>query len=128
MTPFVGAGSDHASFLFYAGVPVMDIMFVEDEKVYPGMSGYPAYHTGFETLDLVERIYDPEYKVFRACAQLNLRLALQLAESPVLPLRMTTYAEVTRHLYRSLMLEESLFVGRPFFLPRFGKNWDKGKI
>ena len=29
VSPFVGAGSDHASFLFYAGVPVMDIMFVE---------------------------------------------------------------------------------------------------
>ena len=29
VSPFVGAGSDHASFLFYAGVPVMDIFFVE---------------------------------------------------------------------------------------------------
>jgi hypothetical protein len=29
VTPFVGAGSDHASFLFYAGIPVMDITFVE---------------------------------------------------------------------------------------------------
>ena len=29
VSPFVGAGSDHASFLFYAGIPVMDIMFVE---------------------------------------------------------------------------------------------------
>jgi len=92
--PFVGAGSDHASFLFYAGVPVMDIMFVEDEKLYPGMSGYPGYHTGFETFDLVDRIYDPEFKVFRACAQLNLRLSLQLAESPLLPLKMEPYAKV----------------------------------
>ena len=59
----------------------MDIMFVEviimtwldqlltkllsfqDEKLYPGMSGYPGYHTGFETFDLVDRIYDPEFKV-----------------------------------------------------------------
>ena len=102
MTPFVGAGSDHASFLFYAGVPVMDITFVEDEKVHPGMSGYPAYHTGFETFDLVDRIYDPDYKVFRACAQLNLRLSLQLAESPVLPLRMTPYAQVSFHLYKNV--------------------------
>lgn len=28
------------------------------------MSGYPGYHTGFETFDLVDRIYDPEFKVF----------------------------------------------------------------
>jgi len=94
VSPFVGAGSDHASFLFYAGIPVMDIMFVEDEKLYPGISGYPGYHTGFETFDLVDRIYDPEFKVFRACAQLNLRLSLQLAESTLLPLKMEPYAKV----------------------------------
>ena len=28
------------------------------------MSGYPGYHTGFETFDLVDKIYDPEFKVF----------------------------------------------------------------
>merc|ERR1712212_260558 len=94
VSPFVGAGSDHATFLFYAGIPVMDLMFVEDEKLYPGMSGYPGYHTGFETFDLVDRIYDPEFKVFRACAQLNLRLSLQLAESTLLPLKMEPYAKV----------------------------------
>ena len=37
---------------------------LRDEKLYPGMSGYPGYHTGFETFDLVDRIYDPEFKVF----------------------------------------------------------------
>ena len=77
------------------------------------MSGYPGYHTGFETFDLVDKIYDPEFKVFisfftknsslkvklaaqvfRACAQLNLRLTLQLAESPLLPLKMEPYAKV----------------------------------
>merc|ERR1712179_88827 len=58
------------------------------------MSGYPAYHTGFETFSLVDEIYDPEYKVFRACAQLNLRLGLELAESTVLPFRMENYAKV----------------------------------
>merc|ERR1711892_1382903 len=94
VSPFVGAGSDHATFLFYAGVPVMDIMFVEDEKKYPDMSGYPAYHTGFETFDLVDKIYDPEWKIFRACSQLNLRLGLELAESQKLPIRMVNYADV----------------------------------
>jgi len=92
--PFVGAGSDHASFLFYAGLPVMDIMFEEDSKRYPNMSGYPAYHTGFETFELVDRIYDPEFRVFAACAQLNLRLGLQLAESEKLPLRTENYADI----------------------------------
>ena len=44
VSPFVGAGSDHATFLFYAGVPVVDIMFMEDKKLYPNISGYPGQH------------------------------------------------------------------------------------
>ena len=42
----------------------------------------------------MERIYDPEFKTFRACAQLNLRLGLQLAEIEKLPHRMENYADV----------------------------------
>ena len=87
VSPFVGAGSDHASFIFYAGVPVMDIMFLEDSHRYPDMSGYPAYHTGFEEFDLVDLVYDPGFKIFGACAQLNLRVGLELAEVDVLPFK-----------------------------------------
>jgi hypothetical protein len=94
ISPFVGAGSDHATFLFYAGIPVVDIMFVEDKKLYPNIGLYPAYHTGFETFDLVDRIYDPEFKLFRACSQLNLRMGLELAESEKLPILMENYADV----------------------------------
>ena len=94
VSPFVGSGSDHATFLFYAGVPVLDITFIEDEKVYPHMSGYPAYHTGFETFELVDKIYDPEFKLFRACSQLNLRLGLELAEKEKLPFNIENYADV----------------------------------
>ena len=94
VSPFVGAGSDHATFLFYAGVPVMDIMFLEDKKLYPNIGGYPGYHTGFETLELVENIYDPQFTTFRACAQLNLRIGLQLAETEKLPHKMENYADV----------------------------------
>ena len=94
VSPFVGAGSDHATFLFYAGVPVMDIMFLEDRKLYPNIGSYPGYHTGFETLYLVENIYDPQFTTFRACAQLNLRLSLQLAEAEKLPHKMENYADV----------------------------------
>jgi len=94
VSPFVGAGSDHATFIFYAGVPVMDIMFMEDRKLYPNIGGYPAYHTGFETFDLVDTLYDHNFTIFRACAQLNLRLGLELAEVDKLPLKMTNYATI----------------------------------
>ena len=94
VSPFVGSGSDHATFIFYAGVPVLDIMFMADRKKYPDIGGYPAYHTGFETFDLVDTVYDPEFKIFRACSQLNLRVGLELAEVSKLPLKMIHYAEL----------------------------------
>jgi len=96
VSPFVGSGSDHASFIFYAGIPVLDIMFLEDKKLYPDIGGYPAYHTGFETLDLVENLYDANFTIFRACAQLNLRLGLQLAESELLPFKISNYADIMK--------------------------------
>ena len=94
VSPFVGSGSDHASFIFYAGIPVLDIMFQEDRKRYPDIGGYPAYHTGFETFDLVDKVYDANFTIFGACAQLNLRIGLELAEAELLPLKMEPYATV----------------------------------
>ena len=94
VSPFVGSGSDHASFIFYAGVPVLDIMFQEDRKRYPNIGGYPAYHTGFETFDLVDKVYDANFTIFGACAQLNLRVGLELAETELLPFKMEHYATV----------------------------------
>ena len=54
-------------------VHVHEISHLQDKKLYPDIGGYPAYHTGFETLDLVENLYDANFTIFRACAQLNLR-------------------------------------------------------
>jgi len=89
-----GAGSDHASFIYLTGVPVLDIFFGPDLKKFPSLGGgYPAYHTGFETFKLVDDIYDPDFVMFRACAQLNLRLGLELADAEVLPLQLEGYAD-----------------------------------
>ena len=49
--PFVGAGSDHASFLFYAGLPVMDIMFEEDSKA-PAISMFGTLRFVFASISL----------------------------------------------------------------------------
>jgi len=89
-----GAGSDHATFIYLTGVPVLDIYFGPDHKKFPTMQGYPAYHTGYETFDLVDKIYDPEFLMFRACAQLNLRLSIEMADSDMIPLELETYADV----------------------------------
>ena len=45
----VGSGSDHGTFIFVLGVPVIDLGYDVDAQLYPGLRDkqYPAYHTGY---------------------------------------------------------------------------------
>jgi len=45
---FLASGSDHGNFIFILGVPIIDLAFDFDKRVYPGLEykTYPAYHTG----------------------------------------------------------------------------------
>ena len=42
--------------MFLAGVPTVDIGLADDPKLYPTLdeTGYPTYHTGFETIRMME--------------------------------------------------------------------------
>ena len=81
----LGSGTDHASFAYYAGVPSTYQKFKIDKLQYPGVSGYPTYHTGFETFYLVDKIIDPGFITSRASTQISLHVILQLSESPIIP-------------------------------------------
>ena len=56
-----------------------------DKKKFPNITGYPAYHTGIETFFLMDKIVDPGFKTLRSCAQITLHMALQLAETSIIP-------------------------------------------
>ena len=70
----LGSGSDHAPFAFTAGVPALYYGFYVDKQKYPGLSGYPTYHTGFETFFLMEQLLDPGFRLARTCTQLALHM------------------------------------------------------
>jgi len=89
----LGSGSDHAYFSFYAGVPALYYSFAIDRVKFKDTSGYPAYHTGFETFGLVDKIIDPDYRIHRSCSQLMSTMSLNLLESSLLPLNPTHIAE-----------------------------------
>ena len=95
----LGSGTDHASFAFYAGVPATYQKFKIDKLKYPGVSGYPTYHTGFETFHLVDKIIDPGFVASRASTQISLHIILQLSESPVIPYSLQ---DMTRVLEKEL--------------------------
>lgn len=59
-------------------------------------SSYPVYHTVYETFEIVERFYDPDFKRLRAVAQVRGGLVFQLADSQLLPLDVNQYADSLR--------------------------------
>lgn len=91
----MGSGSDQAAFAFYAGVPALKFDFEIDRQQYPGFSSYPMYHTGYETFYLMDKIIDPGFAIHKTCSQISSHMALNLAESLVLPF-------TTRHLLAEL--------------------------
>ena len=84
----LGSGSDHTAFAFHAGVPSVFYGF--------GRGGglYPTYHTGFETFYMMDQLVDPGFKISKASTQLGLHMALQMAETPVLPYSMKDMTRV----------------------------------
>lgn len=63
---------------------------------------YPTYHTGFETFQLVDKIIDPGFKIHKSCAELNLGLAYDLANSKSLDFRPLNYAKVMKQAIKDM--------------------------
>lgn len=82
---YLGSGTDHAAFAFYAGIPALNYIFQFDRKKYKIASLYPTYHTGYETFHLIDKIVDPDFKIHKTCAQTTIHALMELAESTVLP-------------------------------------------
>ena len=62
-------------------MPGINLMFQPDPKI----GGYPAYHTGYETFDLVDKVVDPGFRIHRSAAQLALMAVFKMAESRIIP-------------------------------------------
>ena len=92
----LGSGSDHAPFAFYANIPAVSIRFRDDDKRYPGIGTYPAYHTGYETFYLMDQLVDPGFKIMKTCTQTSLHILLELADSAILPYNLERLPEVMK--------------------------------
>ena len=53
--------------------------------------GYPAYHTAYETFDLVERIVDPGFHLLALSTKITLALVRDFAENIVLDFDLQDY-------------------------------------
>uniref|UniRef100_A0A0N4ZQC1 N-acetylated-alpha-linked acidic dipeptidase 2 n=1 Tax=Parastrongyloides trichosuri TaxID=131310 RepID=A0A0N4ZQC1_PARTI len=89
LIPVPGGGSDMASFLNYAGVPVADFNYrnVSWEE-------YPLYHTMYETPFVNEHIFDTnDFAVHKAVGQYWAEMARRFSDYAILPINVTMLAD-----------------------------------
>ncbi|XP_049906969.1 aminopeptidase NAALADL1 [Epinephelus moara] len=87
-----GAGSDYAAFVHYLGITSMDISYTYD-RTKTSARIYPAYHTAYDTFDYASKFIDPGFVSHQAIARTAGNVLIRLADSLVLPLNCSDYAE-----------------------------------
>uniref|UniRef100_A0A667WQ65 Aminopeptidase NAALADL1 n=1 Tax=Myripristis murdjan TaxID=586833 RepID=A0A667WQ65_9TELE len=87
-----GAGSDYAAFIHYLGITSMDIAYTYD-RTKTNARIYPAYHTAYDTFDYCSKFIDPGFTSHQAVARTAGNVLIRLADSLVLPLNSSDYAE-----------------------------------
>ncbi|XP_031704985.1 aminopeptidase NAALADL1 [Anarrhichthys ocellatus] len=88
-----GAGSDYAAFVHYLGITSMDISYTYDRSK-TNARIYPAYHTAYDTFDYASKFIDPGFVSHQAIARTAGNVLIRLADSLVLPLNCSDYAEI----------------------------------
>ncbi|XP_068994611.1 aminopeptidase NAALADL1 [Embiotoca jacksoni] len=87
-----GAGSDYAAFVHYLGITSMDFSYTYDRSK-TNARIYPAYHTAYDTFDYASKYIDPGFVSHQAVARTAGNVLIRLADSLVLPLNCSDYAE-----------------------------------
>jgi N-acetylated-alpha-linked acidic dipeptidase len=80
----LGSGSDYTVFLNFLGLPVVDLSFG---------GPYGVYHSQYDNYYWMTHFGDPGFRYMTAMAEIWGRMALRLANAPVLPFDFRLYAE-----------------------------------
>jgi N-acetylated-alpha-linked acidic dipeptidase len=83
----LGSGSDYTVFLNFIGLPIVDMTFG---------GPYGVYHSTYDNYYWMTRFGDPGFKYMTVMSEVWGRMALRLANAPVLPLTYAMYAERVR--------------------------------
>lgn len=92
----LGLFSDFAPFLFFAGIPIIDISWQSANHT---GSMYPTYHTSYETIEYVEKFLDPGYLRHRACTQFSSLMTLLFSDSAIIPYNFTDLVKEVRYYW-----------------------------
>lgn len=82
--------SDYVAFQTIAGTSSIDFGFSGDNK--ENHAANPMAHSCYETLSWMKKYIDPDFKYHALLAQIWILLILELAQEPIMPLKIDDYA------------------------------------
>lgn len=88
----LGSGSDFEAYFIRLGIASGRARYTKNKKT-ERYSSYPVYHSVYETFEIVDRFYDPSFRRLEAVARVRGGLIFSLADSLLLPLDVTEYAD-----------------------------------
>ncbi|XP_014663575.1 PREDICTED: N-acetylated-alpha-linked acidic dipeptidase 2-like [Priapulus caudatus] len=91
----LGSGSDYDAFAYHVGVPSVDLVYSFNKKT-NNISGYPLYHSAYESFHVMNTIIDSSFKHHEAICRLVVEVLRNLAEAVVLPLSVVDHANHLR--------------------------------
>ncbi|KAM4795069.1 putative N-acetylated-alpha-linked acidic dipeptidase [Rhinophrynus dorsalis] len=92
----LGSGNDFEVFFQRIGIASGRARYTKNRKE-GRYSGYPVYHSVYETSEIVDKFYDPLYKNHLAVAKVRGGLVFELADSVILPLDGQDYADALKY-------------------------------
>ncbi|KAI8500151.1 hypothetical protein Bbelb_217170 [Branchiostoma belcheri] len=108
--------SDWDAFLLLAGISSLDVSYTKDPNL--KVPFYPVYHTQYETFDYMKRFIDPDFSVHLGTVRVLGETALRLADSFILPMNCSLYADALstyvsdlEKRYGQKKLNDNLFLG-----------------
>jgi N-acetylated-alpha-linked acidic dipeptidase len=91
----LGSGADFVAFQDYLGIPTLTL-----EYLFEGGYGFGAYHSSYDSRDYMERVADPGFAKGVELAKLLGAGVMRLSSAPILPFRLSHYAERMRGFLR----------------------------
>ena len=114
ISPYLGSGSDHMSFLQKVGIPCVEQYFARDKRnqYFTNMdsSSYPTYHSAYETFKLVNEILDPKFETFRILGIIVGELLRRLSEQLILPFNVSRFSLQLQQEYESFRSEHKNYL------------------
>ncbi|XP_061673492.1 aminopeptidase NAALADL1 [Syngnathoides biaculeatus] len=103
MGHLTGAGSDYAPFIHYLGITSLDLSYTFDRSKTKARI-YPAYHTAYDTFHYSSKFVDPGFYTHQAVTKTAGSILVRLADSLVLPLNCSDYAESLEDYLNSALI------------------------